>query len=103
MKSEGIHSFVWELGIISKVKFPADRSSYNARSTIFLIVSNLLIAILSSFFGWIQALSSLLPIKLAEQTCFSQHKYWIRPFQTPNQLSVASRPKTYYTVRPRAS
>src|SRR5204862_6619414 len=42
--------------LYSKVKFPVDRSSYNARSTIFLIVFNLLIIILSSFCRWIQAL-----------------------------------------------
>src|SRR5438034_2633647 len=41
--------------LYSKVKFPVDRSSYNARSTIFLIVFNLLIVILSSFCRWIQA------------------------------------------------
>src|SRR5437762_8296029 len=58
--------------LYSKVKFPVDRSSYNARSTIFLIVFNLLIVILSSFCRWIQALISLLPIKLPAQTCCSQ-------------------------------
>src|SRR5213078_806077 len=42
--------------LYSRVKFLVDRSSYNARSTIFPIVFNLLIVILSSFCRWIQAL-----------------------------------------------
>src|SRR5204862_3985039 len=42
--------------LYSKVKFPVDRSSYNTCSTIFPIVFNLLIVILSSFCRWIQAL-----------------------------------------------
>src|SRR6266487_4457381 len=58
--------------LYSKVKFPVDRSPYNARSTIFLIVFNLLIVILSSFCRWIQALISQLPIKLPAQICCSQ-------------------------------
>ena len=59
--------------LYNRVKFLVNKFSYNTHSIIFLIVFNLLIIILSIFCCWIQALISLLLIKLSVQICCLQH------------------------------
>ena len=54
--SQKRYIYLYENCLYNKIKFSIDRFSYNTCFTIFLIVFNLLIVILSFFCHWIQVL-----------------------------------------------